>query len=369
MEKYPFKIKLRQLATAGLLLLVILVISQNIGISNKEIEQIKISKDFPKQVKLYKKLIERVGPEQAQEDLFHSGLPFTGQTHFLNHVVGDYLFEKFGVGGFIYCKGYFLSACEHQLILRAVGAFGEEVIPKIADQCRKAGPAVFSQCSHGIGHGLLPLVGYKNLTAALKRCDNLAKSIPDLPLFNCHDGVFMENIWGAHEGGPSLDRWVKKEDSFYPCDDPVFAEREDYQLACWSNQPSLIYQLSKANIPAVAAKCNEIDQEKLKKMCFNGLARQINPVAQGNKEKTFELCHLLPKERVDDCISTNISAYFSVGDRKLPFEICADSRILNKEDCYVSITGMIKTYAKSDKEKTEWCSRIADEHWRRNCLK
>ena len=35
-------------------------------------------------------------------------------------------------------------------------------------------------------------------------------------------------------------RWLKSEDPHYPCTDPRIAER--YQVGCWSNQASVMYQ-------------------------------------------------------------------------------------------------------------------------------
>src|SRR6185503_15409650 len=100
---------------------------------NTEIQQIKTTNNLQEQVGYYKKLIERVGPIQAQEDLYHSGLPFTGQTHLLNHTVGDYLYEKFGAAGLSQCKEYFLSSCYHGFILNAIGTGGLPEVAKVME--------------------------------------------------------------------------------------------------------------------------------------------------------------------------------------------------------------------------------------------
>lgn len=353
------------LVTAGFLLNELDPKDQSTG---REIEQILAINDFDKQTGLYMKLIERVGPIQAQEDLYRSGLPFTGQTHFLNHTVGNYLFEKYGPGGMVYCKGYFLSACEHQLILRAVGEQGETVIPQIVAACQQSGQDVYSQCGHGIGHGFLALVGYKDLTAALQQCDQVNRLIPDFPVFNCYDGVFMENIWGAHEGRPSPDRWVNPGDLLYPCNANELGGREDYQLACWSNQPTLIYQFKKGDVSAVASVCEQITTASLKTMCYNGLARQIHPVAGSGKDRMFELCDLMPSDEWDSyCVITNVTSSYAVGDRIRPFEICADART-DQDECFSTLAWIIKTYAKSEKDKRESCDRLESERWRESCI-
>ena len=74
--------------------------SFSINNANKEfagdmIVKIKATEDIKVQSKFYLKLIEKIGPEKAQEEFYHSGLPFNGQTHLLNHTVGDYLYKKY----------------------------------------------------------------------------------------------------------------------------------------------------------------------------------------------------------------------------------------------------------------------------------
>ena len=207
-----------------------------------EIAAIKKSRNLQEQTRFYNELINRVGPEQAQEDLLRSGLPFTGETHLLNHVVGDYLYKKYGVAGLSQCRDYFLSSCYHGFVLNAIAAGGTDEVVKIMESCRQQGAPTAAQCAHAVGHGFLAYGGYKTLLEALKLCDEMSGRVSGFPLWNCHDGVFMENIWGVHDGEPSPDRWVSSTDPFYPCNDPRIAE--NYLKGCWSNQPALMYQRS-----------------------------------------------------------------------------------------------------------------------------
>lgn len=156
--------------------------------SADEIQKIKTTADLTERVVHYKALIERVGPERAQEELFRSGLPFDGQTHLLNHTVGDYLFEKNGAGGLALCKDYFLSSCYHGFVLHAMGRENQDnLIDDIMAECAKKGITVTTQCSHAMGHGFLAFAGYKNLIPALKKCEETGLRVPDFPLFNCED--------------------------------------------------------------------------------------------------------------------------------------------------------------------------------------
>ncbi len=331
-----------------------------------EIAGIKATQNLNEQVKLYKKLIARVGPDQAQEALFKSGLPFTGQTHLLNHTIGDYLYEKFGAAGLLQCKDYFLSSCYHGFILNAIADGG---IPKVAeafDYCRREGPAVFSQCAHAIGHGFLANVGYKNLIQALQTCDQAANTMPEFPAFNCYDGVFMENIWAVHNGQPSPDRWVKPSDVQYPCDDKRIDEK--YILACWSNQPSLAFQFFQGDIKKAATVCAKVKKPEFQQMCFDGLSRQIHPITEGRVGKTLELCALMPNSQwVNYCVATNAAASYAVGDHNVPFAICAQAPESGKQDCYGRVFGSMGAYKKPNEDLKSLCSKVSETDWRRKC--
>jgi hypothetical protein len=332
---------------------------------SNEIAQIKSTKNLTAQTKLYKALIERVGPEQAQEDLFKSGLPFTGQTHLLNHTVGEYLYDKFGASGLIKCKDYFLASCDHGFVIKAIGAGGLVEVSKVMEVCQGAGPTVFVQCAHAVGHGFLASEGYRQLPLALKLCDEANAMISHFPLYNCHDGVFMENIWGIHEGKPSDERWVSADDPLYPCDAPLIAEI--YRNACWSNQPSLMYQQFKGNIFKVGQFCLAVQNAEYKETCFNGLSRQIHPIAADSIDKTFRLCGLLPKNWINYCLQTNAVSAFSVGDRDVPFKICATITKDFVAECYNSLFDIMHAYAKTSKEYLMFCDKILESEWRNKC--
>ncbi|MBA3733149.1 hypothetical protein H0W91_02105 [Patescibacteria group bacterium] len=344
---------------------------QSLSTSNKissEITEIKTTTNPSVQAKLYRQLIERVGPAEAQDDLLNSGLPFTGQTHLLNHVVGDFLYEKFGTKGLAQCKDYFLSSCYHGFILHVIADKGIEGVKETFNECLKFGPTVYSQCAHGIGHGFLASVGYKNLTLALDTCDKVGKAIKEFPLFNCYDGVFMENIWAVHEGVPSPDRWVKPGDILYPCNDPRINSK--YITACWSNQPSLIYQFYKGDVKKVGQNlCLPLTNPEYQRMCFDGLSRQIHPLTQGSSTKTLSLCGLMPNSKWKNfCVGVNASASYAVGDHNVPFKICAEVSEDGKGECYERIFGIAKAYSKTSTDFKLECNKVTEQSWKEQCL-
>lgn len=333
----------------------------------QEIDQIKKLTQMKEQVGFYTKLIERVGPIEAQEQLLSSGLAFDGQTHLLNHTVGDYLFKKYGQSGLIYCKDYFLSSCYHGFVIRAVGDGGMDALVGVMETCWTQGGHVAIQCSHAIGHGFLAWIGYADLIGALKKCDAMVDKSQNFPLYNCHDGVFMENIWGVHEDGkPSPDAWLKDNDLIYPCNEPKIPYK--YIKACWSNQPMRLYRLFQGDFKKAGQVCLAIKDLEHQKTCFDGLARQIHPVTNGSVDKTFELCALMPEGWIDPCIISIVKAFFSVGDRVAPYQICQRISPSAKEACYKDLVGIINAYLTKAEDKKQWCQAILEENHRLQCL-
>ena len=223
------------------------------------------------------------------------------------------------------------------------------------------------ECAHGIGHGFLANTGYKNLPTALSACDEAEKTMKRFPVFNCYDGVFMENIWAVHDGKPSPDRWVKENDTVYPCNDKRIEDK--YILACWSNQPALAYQFFKGDVKKVADDvCMKVKNVEYQRMCFDGLARQIHPITRGQYSKTFDLCNLMPNDKwINFCLVINATSTYAVGDHEAPLKICAGVSQNSKEDCYNRVFSHMKTYQRPNENLKSLCKKISDPDWRKKC--
>lgn len=333
-----------------------------------EITAIKNTTNIDEQVVIYKKLIDRVGPQQAQEDLKNSGLPFDGQTHLLNHTAGDWLYKKYGTEGLVFCRDYFLSSCYHGFVIYAIADRGFEGLLEIMSTCQQKGSPVAMQCAHAIGHGFLAWVGYVNLTSALLECDKLSDQSQNFPLYNCHDGVFMENVWAVHETGkPSKERWVKDSDPVYPCNDTRIPQK--YIKACWSNQPMRMYQMFNQDLVKVAKECLKLTNNIYQTTCFDALARQIHPLTNGNPNEVFRLCGLMTKDWINPCIFSILKAEFGVGGRVLPFTLCQQIEEDGKGGCHQALSDIIKAYYNNNpQEKTKLCKQIPDISSQKVCI-
>jgi len=325
----------------------------------KEIQEIKSTTNTRLRSTLYRQLIERVGPTEAQEDLVHSGLPFDGETHLLNHTVGDWLYTKYGTSGLTYCKDYFLSSCYHGFLIKFIGDKGMNSLDEVMKACWKVGTGTATQCAHAIGHGVLAWEGYKYLPEALKDCDKVASISPKFLTYNCYDGVFMENNWAVHDdGSPSADRWVKDADPTYPCYDDAIEEK--YRRACWSNQPQVMFKMFGGDIAKVAKACEDIKAKEYQETCFDSLARQINPAAKGDPKMVFEMCNYVPVGWKSKCVDSNVSAFFSVGDHDIPLTLCEMIPDSGRAGCYQTLQQRIPIYVNTLAERITLCKKVPE---------
>lgn len=313
------------------------------------------------------KLIERVGVAQAQEELYRSGLPFTGESHLLVHTIGEYIYENFGSEGLSLCRDYFLSACYHAFIINDLADNGIEGLAETVEQCSRGGRHVLAQCAHAAGHGFVAWNDY-DLLASLGMCDRLGEGAEGIPLFNCYDGVFMENLWGVHGGGPSPKRWVKEEDPYYPCNDPRIPDK--YLGGCWSNQGSLMFQMYNGDLEKVAGLCNAVSDGQYREICYNSFARQIHPLTEGRADLAFEYCGAATNEYWRNyCVETIMESAFSVGDQEvMPYEICPGVSDLEEPYCYERLFGLIYSYSEGLERAKLLCGKITEESYREECF-
>ena len=304
-----------------------------------------------------RKLVERVGVEEALEILEHSPLPHTGEGHLVVHQIGFYAYKKYGLDSILHCKDYFLFACFHGAIIEAAGDQGFEAIAKMTDKC-KGSPNRYFQCVHAAGHAILAVWDYDNLPDALKTCDNLYEKETAFPeaLSSCHNGVFMENLFGVHDWGTGREvkrKWLS-DDLYYPCN----AVGNKYQKGCWLNQAARIYQKSEGNIGKTAYICQQIGQSQYTIWCMDNLARQIHPMTAGNISKVFEFCQTLGPGWAEQCIVVNAGSYYSVGGRDAAIEICKEVSNDTKSQCYQNILGQIVGDTITKQEKMAYCKKL-----------
>lgn len=319
-----------------------------------------LSSDQTTRLKGARALAERVGPDEALEIVKDSGLPYTGEGHLAVHQIGFVAYEKYGVDAILHCKDYFLSACYHGAIIQAASDHGFDIIKQMSDRCRSFAPRFF-QCVHAAGHAINAIWNY-DLPKALLTCDGLYEQDTQFPdtLTSCHNGAFMENLFGVHDWGtasvPKRD-WLKDDDYFYPCD--AFGEK--YQKGCWLNQGARIYQMEKGDLPKSASICDTVSDNTYRDWCFDNLARQIHPLTESDIGKVWSLCGQLGQNRLEGCVMINAVSYYSVGDKQLGVDVCNTMAPYPRTICFEPIINYIAIDNLTKAQKGELCSRIAGQ--------
>ncbi len=313
-------------------------------------------------------LAERLGPDKALELLNNSGIPFTGEGHIIIHEIGYVAYHKWGKEALLHCKDYFLYACYHGAIIEAAASSGGGIsyIKEMTDRCRDAW-GKFVQCVHAVGHGLMALWDY-DLPKSLSDCDRLFERETQYKdaLIHCHDGVFMENIFGIHGLGvrtASQRKWLSETDIYFPCD----AVSEKYQQGCWFNQASRIYEMKGENIKATAAACEGLESAVYKGWCFNNLARQISPLGKNNIDKVFALCNEVGDSWAANCEIVSATSYFSQGGRDLAIQICYRLAGAYQDECFKQIIPMIGVDTVISKSEKEAMCKVMGK-FTNNCL-
>lgn len=330
-----------------------------------ELKDILNPKDQELRLKAARKLVQRVDVEKALEILEHSALPHTGEGHLVVHQIGFYAYQKYGVDSILKCKDYFLYACYHGAIIEAASDEGFGAIVKMTDRC-KASAVRYFQCVHAAGHSILAMWDY-DLPKSLETCDNLYEKETDFPeaLSSCHNGAFMENLFGVHDWGTGKEikrEWLS-DDPYFPCN--YFGEK--YQRGCWLNQAARIYQMNKGDIVKTTQICQEIGNDQYTQWCMDNIARQIHPLTLGNPAMTFQLCQQVGPDWYNQCVLVNAGAFYSVGGRSESISICSKVTPDLKPECYERIISQVISDPIKKEEKEKVCQQM-EQPYNSKCL-
>lgn len=321
--------------------------------------------DQEKRLLSARKLVERVDVEKALDILENSPLPHTGEGHLVVHQIGFYAYKKYGVDSILKCKDYFLYACYHGAIIEAASDQGFEAIKQMTDKCKESAVRHF-QCVHAAGHSILAMWNY-DIPKALETCDQIYEQEAQFPeaLSSCHNGAFMENLFGVHDWGSGKEpvrEWIS-EDPYFPCNH--FDEK--YQKGCWLNQAARIYQLNNGDVVKTAAICQGVGNSQHTEWCMDNLARQIHPLTNGDPAKAFELCQQVGGEWYDKCLVVNAGSFYSVGGRSEAIFICQGVPEHLKPDCYQRVISQIVSDPIDKKVKTDICQKV-EQPFKNQCL-
>jgi hypothetical protein len=224
---------------------------ENSGVKGVLVNDCRTSYDKLDNVKFldcWRGVIARVGPEASAKDFVKWNHHFSvGGQHTQAHAFGGLLFSMLGKDGLRFCTPDFAFGCYHEFLGKAIGGLGFEVTPELNESCFRYNTNSALSCQHGIGHGLVALGGYEEVS--LKKSLDMCRGLPHGdPIGGCNGGIFMEYFLRtmiSTDGAPVREMREGKFDECASLD-------EVYKVACYYWQPQWWFSVVNTSIASHA---------------------------------------------------------------------------------------------------------------------
>jgi len=266
--------------------------------------------------KCYEKFVaqrtEEAGPEAAFADLevlYDVSADVRSYCHPLSHEIGhaavhEYpdVNEAYKHGSDFCWSGYYHGVMEE--IMSNIGM--ENLAGELNNICSKMpGKEAYSfnyyNCVHGMGHGLLDVMGDK-LIKALNMCENLTGWWEQQ---SCYSGVFMQNV--INDGLEYHVADLKPEDAVYPCN----VVDEKYKDQCYLMQTSYMLKINKYDFKKTFDICENVD-EGFSVTCYRSLGRDASGSTVSDLQKTHDICMLGKNyEQQSECMVGAVKDFIS----------------------------------------------------------
>jgi hypothetical protein len=293
-------------------------------------------------------------------------------THDLGYVA--YEIDQDVAGVYAFCDHTCHSGCYHgvlqhffqeQEIQLDVHAAEDLQLKSLCD-AKTSSMLEYSECIHGLGHGLLYLTNF-DFPVSLEFCD-VFETVSDRE--NCYGGVFMEYyVWrqrfqlGYTEPGIDLSHFennTQLEDVMYPC--TILDEK--YLQSCYSSQASYFYDYTDGDHQKVAELCADLEPQ-YQEGCFGVFG--ADQISSGQDMQVMaERCVAFSEKYVEACLSGILSGSMTrfpqQVDRHISF--CESLPEERKEFCYTQIIRIYDSQIDSNSSILDQvCSSIADRQY------
>ncbi len=273
------------------------------------------------------------------------------------------------------CRPEFGAGCFHGVVEAYLNASGGIDMAVLERMCTSAGgrkgPGAVYECMHGLGHGVLGVLGL-DYARALGYCDSLSRPRFDT---SCQEGVFMEAIDDAiadssahahgtdahthhghmRPGGPRIH--VVGGDPYSPC----ATMADDYAASCWIFQGFLILRDTKFD-PAWALHVCDAAPEGRVPRCYQSIGHQLTGLLQRDDAWTLRQCGRGRPELATQCAAGATLALNAIdwtGARSARF--CAAAPAEWKNACYTAAATSLTYYAPA-KQVLRFCAGIGAEY-------
>ncbi|HEU0013544.1 MAG TPA: hypothetical protein VFQ45_07655 [Longimicrobium sp.] len=245
---------------------------------------------------------------------------------------------------FAACPPTQISGCMHGVIQgyfldvgRGPGQVGKAEIDGLC-QPHAGNFILHSQCTHGLGHGLMSLVGH-HLPRALEKCDLAGE---EWVRRSCYGGAFMENLVGAlhpehtaeahsevaagrgagghdhHGGGQAAghDHGAAPVEAWKPLDDadplyPCSAVASKYQEECYMIHTGALLSRYRGDFAATARTCATAPAAMVP-VCWRSLGRDISAWAGRDPVRAARMCASAGSEAEMECVRGAATALVEV---------------------------------------------------------
>ena len=213
-----------------------------------------------------------------------------GTAHDMAHLVGQLLFQKYGLDGLATCDPSFAFGCYHGLIEVAFADDDEVEYEKdlIVAQtgCQNLGddksPSYWS-CIHGIGHGVATYRDF-NLNQSLADCTLLSDTVETY----CNDGVFMEFSIDAPANV------YRSDDPLYPCN----AVAKIYERPCARSQIVVMKSRMRLGVREIAAVCEKSNSADITYHCIEALGFSAADNNSNDVSQIMSTCHQIDNKKM-----------------------------------------------------------------------
>jgi hypothetical protein len=284
---------------------------------------------------IYSVAIDNVGPAKAYDQfkLDMSGVESFGRQHSLAHIFGSVLYKKAGLEGFNICDDAFAYGCYHSFIGEAINDMGIDIMHTLDKLCNeKPYKNGNSACQHGIGHGLLGHMGYReeDLLQALNYCSSLTYKGP---LAGCAGGAFMEynqRSMADPAGSGNFHRELDPSDPYDPCNDV----KDQFKIACYYNLSAWWKVVFEYDYEKVGRLCQQAPEDAVSS-CLLAIAEGLADDYSNDPEKVREQCQKMPTIYMEiGCRADAASMYKSNFNRpEFSNQLCGDLEEGLKNQC------------------------------------
>ncbi|ACO45506.1 hypothetical protein DEDE109153_04535 [Deinococcus deserti] len=305
--------------------------------------------------KKLQELVASRGPKEALRVAVHlSNIePLADHGHTFAHEVGYATYKKYPTLSeqIQACDDTLGSGCYHGVMMLFISKPGNadaDLSKTCAPFAGKKPHAMYTDCVHGIGHGLMMQAlmlkgkdaGWKEIQAALKGCRRI-RSADSTEYSFCSGGVFMEYRVAATMNTfhyPNPPRYPKN-DVHWPCSKVSGVAR----ISCYSYQGTLI-ALEAPSLAAAFKVCAEAGGEAARQ-CASSIGRdRVTGDLHLDTKRTTEICGAAAHPDLRETCFIDSAQYYLYLDRNIrgALRMCRLPGIVNIKKCEKTVRDAAK---------------------------